>query len=133
MSSNRHQRKQELIESLAVSRLEILDETENVGRKFDHALSFSGKFGFLVKNHPVASSGAAVLGGLALVKLLSSLFHSSRHHHDAGAREAGNRGIIKLVGGSLWGMLLASATPVVKDWVQGVVKRKLHRMFPEKK
>lgn len=133
MSTDSHQRKQELLGRLALSRLEIIGEAENVGAKVDQAISLPARLGHVVKQHPGISASVGVGAGLVLVKLVMSLFHSDRKsHHHGMLSDIAKPGLIKVAFGSVWGMILASATPIIRNWIHDRVSEKLNKTFSSK-
>lgn len=134
MSANSHQRKQELLGRLALSRLELLDEADNLTAKVGQAMQFPGKIGHVVKNHPAVTAVLGIGGGLVLVKLVSMLFGSSKKVVVEGASvRSAKQGVINAAFASLWGMVLASATPVVRHWIQEAVASRLHSVLDGKR
>lgn len=134
MSANSHQRKQELLEKLALTRLEMLDEADNLTAKVGQAMQFPGKIGHVVKNHPAVTAAVGIGGGLLLIKLLSSLLGSSKKVIvQNGTARLAKQGVASAAIGSLWGMVLASATPVVRHWIQETVASRLRSVLDAKR
>lgn len=126
MSSLIHKRKQELLARLAESRLEMLDESAAFAEKIEGLLNFSAKVRQSVKKHPyIYGTVALSLGFLVSKSLLKPMLvkeSASIKKHVASV------GLIKNGMLSLWGIALASATPIIREFVSDMIRRKLNSL-----
>lgn len=126
MSSDSHQRKQELLIRLSETRINVIDEAEALAfsvkksfswiRPVTHALTGRGA-------GAAASLGVAVAGFLVARGVVKLIFPSS--HRQQGGEAASHSSMGSVIKTSLWSILAASVLPAVKQMLQQVANRKI--------
>ncbi|MEG2327508.1 MAG: hypothetical protein RSB48_04355 [Akkermansia sp.] len=128
MSANSNQRKQELLIHLAETRLNIIDDVECISKRVHHSLGWlvSLKHGF-IKKSITTSIGAAIVGIIS-ASLLGKLVLGASHSNTVRA----SGGVIATGGRFLWGAIMASALPLLKDLFQKTISRKFAHYLDKK-
>ncbi len=121
-----------MIDQLAMSRLTVLDEADLISKKVVRTVQYprdliAGSF----REHPQGWLAACVGGGFILVKIAGALLHGGKKGKKESSTVAGatKKGVFQLALSSLWGMLLASATPVLKQRIQDFISARLKHKF----